>query len=201
MRRRPQKEADMPYVAGSDAAFVKLGPGRIYFGNVGAAEPTDLTTALTVAWTYAGFTDEGVSFTWTPAYENVEVAESLLPIAKVKTGEAGVVETALVEVTAGNVQRALNGAVVTASGTGATAIDSVEPLAFGAVEPRVAILWEADDKSERWVWRKTLQTGAIAIARRKGAAKATIPLSFELEPVSAAIKPFKAILKSTSTIT
>jgi hypothetical protein len=77
----------------------------------------------------------------------------------------------------------------------------VEPLAFGAVEPRVAILWEADDKSERWVWRRCLQTGAVAIGRSKGAAKATIPLSFTLEPVSSAIRPFKAILKSTSTVT
>lgn len=191
----------MPYVPGSDATFVKLGPGRIYFGAVGAVEPTDLTTAISsTVWNYAGFTDEGHTFTISPSFDNVEVAESLLPIAKVPTGTDMTLELALVEVTAQNVQRALNGATITSSGTGPTAIDSVEPLADGAVNPRVAVLWEADDKSERWVWRKCLQTGAVAIGRKKGSAKATVPLSFSLEPVSAAIRPFKAIMKSTTTI-
>lgn len=192
----------MPYVAGSIADFVKLGPGKLHFGAVGATEPNDLSTAIVAAtWPYVGWTDEGHAFTYTPTYEDVEVAESLLPIAKVATGQQMQVEFALAEVTAANIQRALNGATVTASGTGATAIDSVEPLAFGATEPRVAILWAADDNSERWIFRKCLQTGAVAINRRKGAAKATIPLAFSLEPVSATIRPFKAILKSTLTIT
>ena len=191
----------MPYVAGSDAAFIKLGPGKIYFGAVGAVEPADLTTAISTAvWNYAGFTDEGHTFTFTPTYEGVQVAELLEDVSNIATGRDMTLELALAEVTAANVQRALNGAVVTASGTGPTAIDTVEPLAFGAVEPRVAVLWVADDNSERWVWRKCLQTGAVAIGRRKGAAKATIPLSFKLEPV-AGLKPFKAILKSTATIT
>lgn len=192
----------MPYVAGSIADFVKLGPGKLYFGAVGAAEPADLSTAIVGAtWSFAGFTDEGHNFTYTPTYEDVEVAESLLPISKVATGQQMQVEFALAEITAANVQRSLNGATITSSGAGATAIDSVEPLAFGATEPRVAILWQADDGSERWIWRKCLQTGAVSIGRRKGAAKATIPLAFSLEPVSSTIRPFKAILKSTSTIT
>jgi hypothetical protein len=191
----------MPYVPGSDATFVKLGPGKIYFGAVGAAEPADLTTAIGAAWTYAGFTEEGHTFTATPSYDSVEVAESLLPIARVKTGTDMTVEMALAEVTSGNVQKALNGATIASSGTGATAIDTVTPLADGVVETRVAILWEADDKSERWVWRKCLQTGAVAVGRKKGAAKATIPLSFALEPVSSTIRPFVAILKSTASIT
>lgn len=192
----------MPYVPGSDATFVKLGPGKLYFGAVGAAEPTDLTTAIAPAvWNYAGFTEEGHTFTATPSYDSVEVAESLLPIARVKTGTDMTVEMSLVEVTSGNVQKALNGAVIASTGTGATAIDTVTPLADGVTETRVAILWVADDNSERWVWRKCLQTGAVAIGRKKGSAKATIPLSFALEPVSSSIRPFVAILKSTASIT
>ena len=191
----------MPYVPGSDATFVKLGPGKIYFGAVGAVEPTDLTTAIAAGWTYAGFTEEGHTFTATPSYDSVEVAESLLPIARVKTGTDMTVEMALAEVTAGNVQKALNGATIASSGTGATAIDTVTPLADGVTETRIAILWEADDKSERWVWRKCLQTGAVAVGRRKGSAKATIPLTFALEPVSSSVRPFVAILKSTASIT
>lgn len=192
----------MPYAPGSDATFVKLGPGKLYAAAVGTAEPTDLTTALNATWLagYLGFTDEGHTFTIAPSYDGVEVAESMLPVARVKTGVDMTVEAALVEVTAANVQRALNGATVTSSGTGATAIDSVEPLADGVTETRIALLWESDAKDERWVWRRCLQTGSVAIGRRKGAAKATIPLSFLLEPV-AGLRPFKAIMKSTASIT
>lgn len=189
----------MPYVAGSDAQFVKLGPGKLYAQPVGTAEPSDLSTALSAGWLggFVGFTEEGHVFTVTPTYESVEVAESLIPLARVATGQDLTIEFAMVEVTAANIQRALNGATVTASGTGATAIDKVEPLAFGATETRIALLWQADDGSERWFFRKCLQTGALAIGRRKGAAKATIPVSFSLEPVSSAIRPFGMILKST----
>jgi hypothetical protein len=193
----------MPYVAGSLSDFVKLGPGKLYAAPVGSTEPSDLATALTTPWTtgFLGWTEEGHVFTITPSYENVEVAESLIPLLKIATGQDLVVEFALAEITAANVQKALNGATVTASGSGATAIDKVEPLAFGTPETRTALLWQADDGSERWFFRKCLQTGAVAIGRRKGAAKATIPLTFSLETVSSAIRPFGAILKSTVTIT
>jgi hypothetical protein len=192
----------MPYVAGSDATFIKLGPGKIYFGAVGAVEPVDLTTAIsTTVWTYAGFTDEGHTFTVSPSYDGVEVAESMLPVARIKTGVDMTLEMALAEVTAQNVQRALNGATITSSGTGATAIDSLEPLADGSTETRVAVLWQSDAGDERWVWRKCLQTGAVAIGRKKGSAKATVPLSFLLEPVSSTIRPFRAIMRSTASIT
>ena len=192
----------MPYVPASDASFVKLGPGKLYLAAVGTAEPTDLTTALNATWLagYVGYTDEGHAFTRTPSYDNVEVAESLLPVAKVGTGTEMNVEFAFAEIIAKNLQKSLNGATVTASGTGATAIDSVEPLAEGVPETRTAILWEADDASERWIFRKCLQTGALTINRRKGAAKATIAATFSLEPVTG-FRPFKAILKSTATIT
>ena len=60
---------------------------------------------------------------------------------------------------------------------------------------RVALLWAADDASERWVFRKVVQTGAIAIARQRGAAKATIPVTFSLEQPSGGAKPWMAIVK------
>jgi hypothetical protein len=193
----------MPYVAGSDATFIKLGPGKLYAAAVGTAEPTDLTTALSATWLagYLGFTDEGHTFTIAPSYDGVEVAESMLPIARVKTGVDMTLEFALAEVTAQNVQKALNGATITSSGTGATAVDSLEPLADGSTEARIAVLWQSDAGDERWVWRKCLQTGSVAIGRKKGSAKAVVPLSFLLEPVSSTVRPFRAIMKSTASIT
>ena len=111
------------------------------------------------------------------------------------------VESPSAEFLAATLQTVLNGATVTASGTGATAIDKIEPLAFGATETRVALLWEADDASERWVWRRCLQTGAMAINRQRGAAKATIPATFSLEPPANGSKPWMAIMKSKLIIT
>lgn len=191
----------MPYVAAAIPTFVHYGPGKLYVGPEGTTEPTDLSTALNVAWKRAGYTDNGHTFTRTPTYENIEVAESYLPVAKVQTGVEETVEFAYAEILAANLQTVLNGATVTASGTGATAIDKIEPLAFGATEVRVALLWEADDASERWVWRRVLQTGAMAINRQKGAAKATIPATFSLEPPASGAKPWMAITKSALTIT
>lgn len=60
-------------------------------------------------------------------------------------------------------------------------------------EQRVALGWEADDGSERWVWRKCVQTGNVEVARRKAPAKATIPCEFALEIVAGGVKPFIAI--------
>lgn len=191
----------MPYAAGSIPTFVHYGPGKLYVGAEGSTEPSDLTTALNAAWKLVGYTDNGHTFTRTPSYENIEVAESLLPIAKVQTGIDETLEFAYAELIAANLQTVLNGATITPSGTGPTAIDKVEPLAFGATETRTAILWEADDKSERWVWRRCIQTGAMAINRQRGAAKATIPATFSLEPPANGAKPWMAILKSTATIT
>lgn len=191
----------MPYVPGSGPEFVKFGPGTLYVAAVGSTEPSDLTAAWNVAWTKVGYTDAGHTFTYTPSYENIEVAETLLPIAKVATGQEMTLEFAFAETIAKNLQLALNGATVTASGTGPTSIDKVEPLAFGSAEPRTAIGWEAGDASERWVFRRCLQTGAMAIARQRGAAKATIPATFSLETPAGGAKPFMAILKSTATIT
>lgn len=188
------------YTPGTSSAFIKFGPGRIYFGPEGTTEPTDLTTALNASWLPAGYTDNGHVFNFQPSFENIEVAETLLPMFKVETGQQASVEFALAELTAKNFQRALNGATITASGTGATSVDKVEPLAFGVTKTRVAILWEADDKSERWVWRRCLQTGAIAVNRQRGASKATIPASFELEQPANGSVPFMFLTKGEAAI-
>ena len=192
----------MVYAPGSGGDFVKYGPGKLYIAAVGSTEPTDLSTALAAPWTtgFVGYTDSGHTFTSTRSYENVEVAETLLPIAKVPTGLDEQIEFAFAEITAKNLQRALNGATITASGTGPTSIDKIEPLAFGATETRVAILWEANDASERWVFRKVVQTGAIAVARQRGAAKATIPVTFSLEQPSGGAKPWMAIVKGEASV-
>lgn len=175
-----------------DVTKVKSGPGKLYFAVVGAAEPADLTTAWPVAWTQVGYTDEGHSFTYSPSFDDIEVAESLLPIRRVQTGLEMTVEFAAAELLASNIQKALNGGTIT-TGTG---IVTFEPPAFEDVATRVAIGWEADDASERWVYRKCVQTGDVELARRKAPDKTTVPMTFTLETPAGAVKPFKAILSN-----
>jgi hypothetical protein len=51
--------------------------------------------------------------------------------------------------------------------------------------------------TERWAYRHCFQQGDIAIARKKGSDKATIPCEFKLEKPATAV-PFKAIFASPS---
>lgn len=49
----------MAALGGIDAAEVRIGQnGKVYFAATGAAAPTDVTTAMTSAWTDAGYISE-----------------------------------------------------------------------------------------------------------------------------------------------
>jgi hypothetical protein len=174
-----------------NADNLALGPGSLYIAPLGTDEPTDLTTpwaTVDPAWTQLGYTDEGSTFNYSVDSENVEVAEEVDPVAVALTSREVTVDFALAEVTAANLQRALNGGDIT-SGTG---IVTFEPPDLGE-EVRVMIGWESEDGTERWVYRKCLQVGNTEMARGKGSAKATIGCSFKLEKPATA-KLFKAIL-------
>ncbi|GAA3172450.1 hypothetical protein [Nonomuraea roseoviolacea] len=169
---------------------IALGPGRLFIAPLGTTEPTDLTTpweTVSVAWVPLGYTDEGSNFTYSVDSETVNVAEELDPIAVALTAREGALAFALAEMTAKNMQRALNGGSIVA-GTG---IVTFEPPDLGE-EVRVMLGWESEDGEERWIYRKALQTGGLDIARRKGAEKAVIPCEFKLEKPAAA-KLFKVI--------
>lgn len=180
---------------------VKFGPGTLYAAPVGTVEPVDLTTAwatVAPAWTALGYTDEGHTFTYSPSFDPVEVAEALLRIRSVQTGLEAGLEFALAEMTAKNLQYAFNGGTIVT----ATGITTFEPPAATDQAVRLAIGWESDKDpdtglvTERWVYRKCLQTGDVAIARQKAPNKATIPMNLTLEEVTGK-KPFKRVSNET----
>lgn len=179
---------------------VRLGPGSLYVGAVGATEPTNTVAAgkfsdaiNSTAWVGIGYTDAGHTFTQTPAIDPVEVAEVLIPINHVATGQDYLIEFACAEITALNLQRAFNGGTITTTGTTGTQLTKFEPPAAGAVPTRLAILWQSDDQTERWIYRRCFQQGASGITRQKGANKATIPVAFALEqPTDGVTAPFAA---------
>jgi hypothetical protein len=71
-------------------------------------------------------------------------------------------------------------------------LKTYEPSSVGVLT-NIALGWQSQDSLERWIWRKCLQTGSVNIARRKGAAKALIPMEFKVLQPAGGVQPFKAI--------
>jgi hypothetical protein len=172
----------------NDRTKVRVGPGTLYSGAVGSTEPATLVAPWAVAWTALGYTLEGSSFTISPSFEDIEVAEELDPIDVQSTGRDMTVSFALAQLTAENLQLVLNGGTIT-TGTGEK---TIEPAAATTVPTYTALGWRSNDAKEQFVWRRCLQTGDIEIARRRAPDKAVIPASFRcLLPVTGAAFAYK----------
>lgn len=154
----------------------------MYIAPIGSTVPNDLETPWAVAWTPLGYTNEGSEFVFDQSFDNVEVAEELDPVNVIQTARETTINFALAEMTAANLQRALNGGVITTPG----GVTKFEPPSVGSVTEQM-IGWEADDGLERWVFRRCRNVGSVSIPRRKGADKAILPMSFRaLKPTGAA---------------
>lgn len=152
---------------------VRVGPGKLYIAPIGSTEPTDLATAWDAAWVELGYTDEGSTFAFENTFEDVMVAEELEPIEIQQTARNISATFAAAELTADNLQTALNGGTITT----VTGTVTFEPPSAGDFD-YVMVGWESDDALERWIFRKGIQTGNVEIARRRAPNKATIPMSF-----------------------
>ena len=168
---------------------VRVGPGTLYIAPVGSTEPSDLTVGWDVAWVKVGYTDEGTTFGFDQTFEDVEVEEEFDAIDTLQTQRAVTVSFSAAELTATNLQRALNGGTITSGAD----IVTFEPPPAGEVT-RLAIGWEADDGKERWVFRRCVQQGSVEVSRRKAPDKATIPMEFRVTVPDAGGAPFKAIM-------
>lgn len=172
---------------------IALGPGILWIGPLGTAEPTDLTTPWTTvsaSWVQVGYTDEGSSFSYKLDTDTVEVAEELDPIKIAVNSREIKVSFAMAEVTATNMKRALNGGTIT-SGAG---IVIFEPPDLGT-EVRTMLGWQSEDSTERWIYRQCFSNGEVGIDRKKGSNKGVIATEFVLEKPSAA-KVFEVIMSS-----
>ena len=170
-----------------NSAQLQFGAGRLWIAPLGTAEPTDPTTAPAVAWTDLGYTEDGSQFGSAVTSENIFVAEELDPIKVGVTGRVSTLAFSLAQITATNLKRAYNGGTVTT----ALGVTTFDPPAIGA-EIRTMLMWDADDATERWIFRQCFQTGSAEIPRRKAPAKAVIPVTFTLEKPTG-LQPFRAI--------
>lgn len=181
-------------VPGADVrAALRVGPGQLYVAPEGSTEPTDLATAWDPAWTGLGYTEEGHEFRIQPTFESRQVAEELVDLDEFETNREYMVAFALAQLTATNLQTAMNGGTIVASGTAPNEIVTFEPPVPGDVT-KVMLGWQAIDGLERVVWKRCQQRGQIVIPRRKAPAAANIPCEFKVLIPLAGGAPFTHII-------
>jgi hypothetical protein len=171
---------------------ISLGPGTLYIAPLGSDEPTGIDDDLDTAWTALGYTNDGSTQSFSPSYEDVEVAEELEPLDSVATGRTISASFTLAELTAKNLKAAMNGGTIThvpVAGAVTRAHTKFEPPEVGE-DVKVMLLFEAEDTLERVLYREVKQVGAIETARRKGAEKAGIPCEFRAYKPAAGGKAF-----------
>lgn len=184
-------------MAVGDPLAVKVGPGLLYVAPIGTTEPTTGSGTLPSAnWIPIGYTDEGSEFTFDRTAEDIVVAEELSPVRVIVTGEAISVTFAAAEMTAQNMNIAMNGGTI---GTPTSGFVTFEPPALGA-EERLMLVWDSAEADERWLFRRVFQVGSIAIPRRKGVAKAVVPMEFRAELPGGGLTNFIAWLDASLNI-
>lgn len=102
----------------SDAANVIVGSGQAYIAPKGTALPSLTAQPSASTWTEAGFTpfgytDDGVQFTHTPSFKDIEADEEMAPIDKRLIGEKMEVGLKLLETTLNNLSIAIPGSTLT----------------------------------------------------------------------------------------
>lgn len=164
-------------------------PGYLFIAPLASSVPSNtvvgsvFTDAWPGAWLPLGATADGSTFSYQTTVQPLEVAEFFDPIKYFTTDRAGSIAFNLTNFGASNYNRALNGgvaAVTATSGSGTTALYTVQPPAVGA-ETRCMIGWESLDNTLRLVCYQTLQGGALASAFQKPPAIAVVPCTFNLE--------------------
>ena len=170
---------------------ISLGPGRLYTAPLGTPLPTALvppTAEPPGPWSTIGYTQEGSSFSYEFSSEDVEVAESLDPLASRTTSRTGSVTFSMAENTVRNLALAFNGGTVSTA-AGVIAYEPPEP----GTERRQMLVFISEDGLELWIFRQVFQSGSVSMDRRKGADKTLIPVEFALEKPSSGGSPFKAL--------
>lgn len=176
---------------------VLTNPGYLFIAPLGSTEPTNtvaggvFTDAWPAAWLPLGATEDGSDFAYGSTVEAVTVAELFDPVQYFTTERHGTIAFNLANFGLSNYRRALNGgvtALTATSGTGATALYTVEPPDPGA-EVRCMVGWESLDNTLRLVARQCIQGGEITTAFKKAPTLGVIPCTFNLEKPASA-KPF-----------
>ena len=161
-------------------------PGSILWAPLGTAEPTHtvlagkFTDTWPIAWVNLGATQDGSEFSYAMKTSPILVAEFLDPIRQVTTERDGHMSFMLASYVAANLALAMNGAVTTVTGTGATTMTRIVPPTPGT-ERRSMIGWESTDMTVRIICFQTFNDVDIKMTFKKAPNVATIPTQFAFE--------------------
>jgi hypothetical protein len=174
------------------------GPGNLYSGAFGAAEPADASSnnapPSTGAWTDAGGTLAGVALTITRTYVELAVDQIIDVPGRRQTKREFSVTTELAEATLANL--ALAGNNDSAAST-AVATSIYEPnLGVASTQPVYAALifdgFAPSGFNRRFVVRKALQTAPV-VSKYSKVDQTVFTVVFEAHYVSATVKPFRIL--------
>lgn len=154
---------------------ISVGPGALFVAPMGTTLPASAVAVLDAAFVAVGYTDAGTKVNIAPSYDPIKVEEEVDPITHAMTDRETTVEFAMAEMT-----RTKLAIAVATFDTGVTdnttAVDAPDP----GTEKRVILVLKRANGA-LWLFRKCLQVGKVDISNRKGAEKATLPVSFKLE--------------------
>lgn len=183
------------------AGNLSLGPADLYwapFDITGSNEPTDnmVTGAPPSGWSGFGGTMNGVTWTVTPTYKQLEVDQIVYDIESRLTGMALAVATQLAEVTLQNYGVTLNSSgTVTGATTAAPGAFELPAVNSGATPNYLSILiagWGTNGKRRWTIARKCLSTAAVGEADSKDGQK-VFPVTWKAHFVSSTRNPFRVI--------
>lgn len=184
---------------------VLIGPGKLYYGALGATEPGDAlvnTAPPTSSWTYAGATDGGLQLVLDQTVVTVHVDQVADPVASAVSERKTRVKTNLAEATLENLLLALNtGGVTSGSGYRAYA-----PSAGGEernfsyraiiVDGRAPATSAGVNQNRRFVVRKVLSIDSVDATYKKDGA-VMVPVTFEGHYVDDSTAPYRVIDQNT----
>lgn len=153
--------------------------GFLLWAPLGTALPANTVTASVfadawpVAWIPLGMTTSGSKIEDNPTESTIESAESFYPLATLTTKREAMVSFELMNFTAGNLQKALNGAITTVTGattTLMTQVDAPDPT----LEVNCMIGYESADSTVRWIGRSVRNGGNLSVQLAKAPSTGTI---------------------------
>jgi hypothetical protein len=182
------------------------GPGELYTGDFGAAEPADSavnTSPSASVWTDVGATKDGVTLNVTQEYAELEVDQLVDVPERRLTKRDFQVMTNMAEPTLENLALALNGGTVTSSSAYKTydpddASSATQPtykaLLFRGYAPRTAL---GATMRRNVIVRKVLSIQGVEAPYKKDD-QTLFPVTFGAHWVSSSVKPFRIIDQLTA---
>jgi hypothetical protein len=159
---------------------IKMGPGLVYVGAEGATDldtlANPLTSAIPADYIFLGFTKEGSVIKYQQEIARFTPAERTRPAKAVRQSTGTTFEVAAVEMTLTNLQRALNGGVIT---NPAGQVFRFDPPQDQDALTFASLLWVGEDNLERALFRKALQEGEVERKNDRSDDAASLPMMFQ----------------------